>query len=171
VQAAAGAFPALVVLDLSNLLLSGPLPDSWAAAPAAFPALRFLALHGNTLGDAAAPGPLPPEWTKPGSLASLQASAVLAFAACSRQLLVHAASCSTSRGNMAPLPPCSCAAVQSLVLFPGNHAVCTPGQPGNYTTVTGAASGSSGSRSGSSGYRVLDVFFTTLNTAYMACYL
>ena len=73
-QAAAGAFPALVVLDLSNLLLIAPLPDSWAAAPAV-PVLRFLALHGNTLGDAAAPGPLPASWTKPGSLSSLQASA------------------------------------------------------------------------------------------------
>jgi hypothetical protein len=69
--------------------------------------------------------------------------------------------------------------LQSLVFFPGNHAVCTPGQPGNYTTLTGTASGGSGggtgggtgSGSGSgSSYRVVDVFFTTLNTAYMACY-
>ena len=166
-----------MVLDLSNLLLTGPLPGSWGAPPA-FPALRFLALHGNTLGDAATPGPLPASWTQPASLSSLQASA------CACLQCLHRPSLAAD--GMVPPPAlpeptltchCCCSSAcrcdasccpQSLVLFPGNHAVCTPGLPGNYTSVAGTAGGGGGGSS--SGYRVLDVFSTALTTAYMACY-
>ena len=173
-QASAGAFPALVALDLSNMLLTGPLPDSWGAAPA-FPALRFLGLHGNTLGDAAAPRPLPASWTQPASLSSLQAS-TLALVTCLQYRpawqLMPLVPTLCAHPHMPCCPSvCCCAAsdrTQSRVLFPGNHTVCTPGQPHNYTLLVGAAG--SGGSGGGGGYRVLDVFFTDVTTAYMACY-